>query len=218
MTRSIAVILSGCGFLDGAEVTEATSTLIHLARHSAKTHVFAPDGDLSTVNHITQEAKGDARNILEESALICRGNIQALSQLKLADFDAIIFPGGFGVAKNLCDFAEKGANMSVAPAIAKLIQEAHEGSRPLGFFCIAPALAAKVLGPQQPMLTVGALDGTSEALASFGAEMVACEVTDFVTDRLNKVISTPAYMYDDATPYQVFTGIGRAIDELIEMA
>ena len=108
--------------------------------------------------------------------------------------------------------------MSVAPAIAKLIQEAHEGSRPLGFFCIAPALAAKVLGPQQPMLTVGALDGTSEALASFGAEMVACEVTDFVTDRLNKVISTPAYMYDDATPYQVFTGIGRAIDELIEMA
>ena len=41
------------------------------------------------------------RNVLVESARIARGRIHDLEGLLAAEYDAVIFPGGFGAAKNL---------------------------------------------------------------------------------------------------------------------
>ena len=41
------------------------------------------------------------RNVLVESARIARGAISPLSQLQVDQFAAVVFPGGFGAAKNL---------------------------------------------------------------------------------------------------------------------
>ena len=41
------------------------------------------------------------RNVLVESARIARGNISPLSTLSATSYDAVVFPGGFGAAKNL---------------------------------------------------------------------------------------------------------------------
>jgi enhancing lycopene biosynthesis protein 2 len=107
--KKVAVILSGCGFLDGAEITEAISTLIAIGQNGAEYKVFAPNKDVPETNHLTQKPTGEKRNVLQESARIARGDIQSLEKLKAQDFDALAFPGGYGAALHLCNFAEKGS-------------------------------------------------------------------------------------------------------------
>lgn len=217
MDRHVAVVLSGCGFLDGAEITESVSTLIALSEEEAKVRVFAPNITLKEVNHASSEETGSERNLLEESARIARGKIEDLEALNEKDFDAIIFPGGYGVAKNLCDFAVKGAGGRALPKVENLLKEFHEASKPIGAFCIAPALVSLVLGDEGVALTIGNDKDTADQISKTGADHVECEVDDYVTDREHKVISTPAYMYD-AAPHLVYKGIRGAIRELMEMA
>lgn len=217
MKRKIAVVLSGCGFLDGAEITEAVSTLIALSKHGVEYQCFAPDMNVIAVDHIQQNVGGDRRNVLLEAARICRGNIKELKDLNEVDFDALIFPGGYGVAKNLCTFAEKGAAAEVPAVIKTLIQGFHSSSKPIGAFCIAPALIALCLKDENPNMTIGKDPVTAAELTKLGTNHINCEVTDFVTDRENKIVSTPAYMYE-AEAFEVFTGIEKAVAELVEMA
>ncbi|MFK8139235.1 MAG: isoprenoid biosynthesis glyoxalase ElbB [Bdellovibrionales bacterium] len=217
MERNIAVVLSGCGYLDGAEVTEAVSSLVALSKEGAKYQVFAPDIDLKEVNHQTSEETGQTRNVLLESARISRGNVENISKLNVDKFDALVLPGGFGAAKNLSDFASKGYKASVNESLSKCMKIFFEQSKPIAAFCISPAIVGLVLGNDEIAVTIGSDLSTSKEIEKTGAEHIVCDVTDFVTDREHKIITSPAYMYD-AKPHEVFIGIEKAIRELIEMA
>ena len=215
--KKIAIVISGCGFKDGAEITETVSTLIALTETGAQYQVFAPDLTVETTNHLTDATEG-THSILAESARIARGDVKKLTSLKANDFDGIIFPGGYGAAKHLCNFATEGSNCKPLPEAQSVIEDFHKADKPIGAFCIAPALIASVLGPQGVTLTIGDDVETAREIEKMGAVHATCTVDNFVTDREFKVITTPAYMYDKATPFQVFTGIRRAVRELIEMA
>lgn len=149
--KKVAVILSGCGFLDGAEITEAISTLIAIGQNGAAYEVFAPNKDVEETNHLTQKPTGQKRNVLQEAARIARGEIQPLEQLKAKDFDALAFPGGFGAALHLCNFAEKGSGGQIDPQVARVVKEFADSQKPIAAICIAPAIMALALGKKASM-------------------------------------------------------------------
>jgi len=194
----VGVILSGCGVFDGSEIHEAVITLLALDRAGAEAVCMAPDMDqMHVVNHLTgTPAEGEKRNVLVESARIARGKIRNIADVKASDIDALILPGGFGAAKNLCDFAVKGPDCTVHPEVSRLIGEVVAAKKPLAAICIAPALVSKVLGGKKlsHKLTIGNDEETASALQSMGSEHVACPVSEFVVDREKKIVTTPAYM------------------------
>lgn len=195
--RKVGVVLSGCGVYDGSEINEAVITLLALDRAGAEAFCMAPDVDqMHVVNHLTGEvAEGESRNVLVESARIARGNIVDIKSVTVADYDALILPGGFGAAKNLCDFAVNGPDCSVHPEVARLLKETVQGGKPLGAVCIAPALLARVLGSEfAPSLTIGSDTGTAEAVQKMGATHIDCPVKEVVVDREHKIVTSPAYM------------------------
>ena len=214
--KNVAVVLSGCGFKDGAEITESVSTLIALGNNGATYQVFAPDLSITATDHLTDKPCGE-RNLMSESARIARGQVKPLTELKPNDFDALAFPGGFGAALHLCEFAKSGAECKVNPEVESAIKGFHADSKPIATICIAPALIARVLGSHGVTVTIGNDMDTASEIEKTGAHHVECTVDDYVTDRESKVITTPAYMYD-AQPYEVFKGISGAIKELVEMA
>lgn len=215
----VAVVLSGCGVFDGSEIHEAVSTLIHLSRHDAEVHCFAPDVDQpSVINHLTGEPAGERRNTLVESARIARGHVKPLSQCRASDFDAVFFPGGFGAAINLCDFADKGSDCTVNRDVDRVLNEFHDAGKPIGMCCIAPVIAAKAFGKAGPVtLTLGDASDASKAAEAMGATHQIAGVTEVVTDEPNHLLTTPAYMHGQAPIHQVFDGIGQMIDQTLAM-
>ena len=126
MSKKVAVILSGCGFKDGGEIYEATLTLLALDEADAVVQCFAPDmPQLHVVNHLTGEEMPESRNVLVEAARLARGHIRPVTEARVADFDALIIPGGFGAAKNLCNFAVKGSDMTVQPEVLAFAKGMH---------------------------------------------------------------------------------------------
>ena len=216
--KKIAVILSGCGYLDGAEITEAVSTLVSIGQHGADYKCFAPNKDMVETNHLTQKSTGQNRNVLQEAARIARGEIQSLEDLKIQDFDALAFPGGFGAALHLCDFAQKGSGGNVDSEVLRIVKEFHDSKKPIAAICIAPALMALAFGDKGVNVTIGDDQGTASEVEKTGAKHSNCEVEKYVVDVANKVITTPAYMYGGAKPHQIFEGVSGAIAELIKMA
>lgn len=193
--KTVAVILCGSGHLDGSEIHEATLTLLHLSHNGAQYQCFAPDKNQTTVkNHVTREPFDEKRNCLVEAARIARGNIKPITSLKASDYDALILPGGFGAALNLCDFALKGKDCTVDSDVVRIIKEFHALKKTIGAICIAPVIVAKVLGSQGVQVTIGTDAGTAAAITSFGARHVNKNVNEICVDETNRVISTPAYM------------------------
>ncbi len=194
----VGVCLSGCGVYDGTEIHEAVLTLLALDRAGAEILCFAPDkAQLHVVDHLKGEVvEGESRNVLVESARIARGQIRPASEVGAADFDALIFPGGYGAAKNLCDFAVRGAEAEPDPEVARIVRETLEAGKPLGAICISPAVLAAVLrgSSRRVELTIGNDLETAEALEAMGVKHVACPVRDVHVDEGNNVVSTPAYM------------------------
>jgi enhancing lycopene biosynthesis protein 2 len=198
MAKRIGVILSGCGVYDGSEIHEAVITLLAIDRAGAEAICMAPDvPQMHVINHLAGEpAEGETRNVLVESARIARGNIKDIATVKIADIDALILPGGFGAAKNLCDFAVQGADCTVTPEVARLVKEMHAAKKPIAAVCIAPAVLSKVLGNEEiaHRLTIGNDEDTAEALSKMGTDHIECPVREFVIDRENMLVSSPAYM------------------------
>lgn len=214
--KKIAVVLSGNGVFDGAEIHEATLTLLSIANNGAEYHCFAPDiNQAHVINHITGEEMPETRNVLIEAARIARGNIKPLSDYKAEDYDAIIFPGGFGVAKNLCTFAFDGADCSVNPEVETAIRNTVVAEKPIGALCISPALIAKVLGDIE--VTIGEDAETASAIETLGATHIKTTHGEIVVDEKYKVITTPCYMLN-ATITQIATGAENAVKKLLEMA
>lgn len=222
MGKKIAVVLCGSGRADGSEIHESVSILVHLSRHAHAYQCFAPDApQRDVINHATDKPQaGLSRNMMVEAARISRGNIKPLIDLTSKDFDAVAFPGGFGAAKNLCDFAIKGSDCEVIPDVVRVIKDFHAAKKPIALCCIAPVLAARVLGTRMNgpgcRVTIGTDAQTANAIATMGSENIAKAVRDVCVDEPNRLITTPAYMFD-ATPFEVFEGIGKMIDTLTAM-
>ncbi len=220
MMKRVAVVLSGCGVFDGAEIHESVLTLLALARRGAEAVCVAPDIDQAqVVDHVTgTPVEGERRNVLRESARIARGSIRALSNLSVSEVDAVVFPGGFGAAKNLCTFADDGPECRVEPSVERLLLDAYEASKPIGAVCIAPALVARVLGRKADGLevTIGVDEATAAAIEKMGAVHVPCDVRSAHVDRRNKVVTTPAYMLARGVE-EVEEGVDRLVDELLRL-
>ena len=216
--KKIALLLSGCGFLDGSEIHEAVLTLLALDRAGAEAVCLAPDiTQHHVINHYSGEViPGESRNLLVESARIARSRITDLKNIDTLALDAMILPGGYGVAKNLSNYAFKGADCTVDPDVAAAVQSFYKAGKPLGFICIAPVIAAKLLGREQLNLTIGNDPQTAADIEAMGASHIECPVCNTVLNRAKKVVSTPAYMFD-APIGDVAKGIEKLVEELLSL-
>lgn len=214
--KKIAVILAGNGVFDGAEIHEATLTLLAIVQQGAAYQCFAPDIEQAhVINHATGEEMDEKRNVLVEAARIARGDIKALSEYDASEYDAIVFPGGFGAAKNLCSFAFDGVDCKVDANVEKAIKDTANAQKPIGALCISPALIAKVLGDVK--LTIGKDKGTANAVETMGATHIETNHGEIVVDEKHKVITTPCYMLD-ANIVQIAEGTSNIIEKILEMA
>lgn len=215
--KKIGVVLSGCGVRDGSEIHEAVFTLLAIDRQGAEAVCMAPNADFPVTDHLAMQESGEKRNALVESARIARGNIRDIAEVKAGELDAIIFPGGFGAAKNLCDFAMKGAAAAVHPQVSRLLKEMAAAGKPIGAICIAPVLIAAVLGKESaPTLTIGNDAGTASEIEKTGAKHQDCPVTEFVVDAKNKLVSTPAYMLANRIS-EAYEGIDKCVREVVKL-
>jgi len=220
-TLKVAVLLAGCGHLDGAEVREAVLTLLALDQHGASFQCMAPNADqFHVINHATgQPVPGATRNILEEASRIARlGQCLDLAAAKVGDYDALVMPGGYGVAKNHCTFAFKGAEGEVQADVAAFVRGFFDAKKPVGALCIAPALVALILhGRASADLTLGNDPGCATAVETLGQhhKITAC-AREIIIDEALKLVTTPAYMFDDARLSDVWVGIERCVAEVLK--
>ena len=214
--KKFAVILAGCGRKDGSEINEAITLLLSIEQHHCEYQCFAPDRpQTEVVDHLTDKKVANAkRNILTEAARLARSNVRPVEEYKADDFDGLLFSGGYGVAKNLCDYAYKGAAMEVQPDVARAIIETHEAHKPIGGMCIAPVMFAKLI--PNVCVTLG-MEGTPDAdnVRKMGAEHVQTEHGDVCADNAELVFTTPAYMLD-ATLKDVYDGAYNLIDTIVD--
>ena len=216
MSKKVAVILSGCGVYDGAEIYESVITLLRLDQRGAQVQCFAPNiAQLHVINHLTGEEMPESRNVLVESARIARGEIKDIREADAEDFDALIIPGGFGSAKNLSNFAIEGTGCTVQPDVLALTEAFAEAGKPVGLICISPALAAKIYGPGVTC-TIGNDAETAAALNKMGATHKDCAVSDIVEDKARKLVTTPAYMLAQSIS-EAASGINKLVDRVLEL-
>lgn len=212
--KKFAVVLSGSGVFDGAEIHEATLTMLAIMRQGGTYQCFAPDiPQHHVVNHITGDEMNETRNVLIESARIARGDIKPLSEFDGKDFDALIFPGGFGAAKNLSTVAFEGPNAVVNPEVEKSVLQMIELKKPIGALCISPAFIAKILGAVN--VTIGQDKGTAEAIEAMGGTHVETDHGDVVFDEEKLVYTTPCYMLD-ATILDIDDGANNIVAAMME--
>lgn len=224
---TVAVVLSGSGVYDGSEVHEASAALVSLTRAGADVVCYAPD---ASQMHVIDHSKGapaenETRNVLAESARISRGNMKPITELTSSAADAVIFPGGFGAAKNLSDFAVKGGDMTVIPEVERVLKDFHVAKKPIGLCCIAPMLAAKVLGGNGVTITLGKSDdgsgkwpyaGSLEAAKGLGANVVEKAVDEITVDEANQVVTTPAFMYEGKF-HEIHDGVAKMVNAVLSM-
>ncbi len=215
--KKIGVLLSGCGVFDGAEIHESVLTLFFLDKAGASYICMAPDMEFEVVDHLTQQPSGEKRSVIVESARIARGEIKNIKDVKADDIDALILPGGFGAAKNLSDFALKGADAKVHPEVSRLLNEMMSAGKPVGAICIAPATVAKALCDRKPQVTIGNDVGTASAIEKTGAIHVEAKVDEICVDEKNKIVTTPAYMLGPGIK-DIALGIEKLVNKIISMS
>jgi enhancing lycopene biosynthesis protein 2 len=217
--KKAAVILCGSGFKDGSEIRESVGVLWALSEQGAGVSIFAPDeAQADVVNCLTgQTVQGESRNQLVEAARIARGAVKPITQLKAADFDFLVIPGGFGAAKNLCSFAAEGSGGKVHGEVKRVLEDFHGGGKPVGAVCIAPAVLALAFKGKGFELTLGAGGEAAAELEKLGHKHIPKAAREWHVDKANKVVSTPAYMHDNAPLHEIFTGIQGLVRELCRL-
>ena len=215
----VGVLLSGCGVKDGSEIHEATLTLYFLDRAGAEIICMAPDrAQLDVVDHTSGSPSEEKRNVMIESARIARGDIRDIKTIKADDLDAIIIPGGFGAAKNLCSFAVDGAACTVDEGVAALLVELHRNKKPVGALCIAPAVVVAALGKIcSPKITIGNDEATAAAMEAMGARHEVASVDEIVVDVENRIVTTPCYMLAKSIG-EFGAGVEKLVAKIIELA
>jgi enhancing lycopene biosynthesis protein 2 len=129
-----------------------------------------------------------------------------------------MLPGGFGVAKNHCTFAFHGPDATVRQDVADFTMAFFKAKKPVGAICISPALVALVLNKtgRHGKLTLGSGDGVMRSIEDVGQEHVeVLSPRDVVVDEELKLVTTPAYMFDDARLSDVFVGIDRCVSAVL---
>jgi len=214
MMKKFAVVLSGCGVYDGSEIHEATLSMLAIKELGGDYQCFAPDiMQHHVINHLTGNEMPEERNVLVESARIARGNIKPLSAFRDKDFDALLFPGGFGVAKNLSSIAFDGAKASVNAEVETVIKAMHKAKKPIGALCISPTILTKVLGDVH--VTIGNDENTIEVIETLGGTHIETEHGDVVYDAENLVFTTPCYMLD-AQLSDIWDGAYNIVDAMMK--
>lgn len=216
MRKKVGVLLSGCGVFDGSEIHEAVLTLLFLDQAGVDVLCMAPDVDFHVIDHVTQKPTGEKRNALVESARISRGDIKDVREVSAEHLDALVVPGGFGAAKNLSDFAEKGPDAVVHPEVSRLFREMVSAGKPLGAICIAPATLAKALSDRTPLVTIGNDAGTAAAIEKAGGKHADRAVDEICVDETNRIITTPAYMLGPGVK-DVAAGIEKLVKQIVAM-
>lgn len=146
---------------------------------------------------------------ITEAARIARGKIKPLDSLHVHEFDALAIAGGFGVVKNLCNFAFAGREASLHSDVSQALLPFIKAEKPMGALCIAPlvlALLCREAHIQGAEFTLGsgsAHDAIS-ALEYWGSKHKATEPGQACIDSARRFVSAPAYMFDDATPADIF--------------
>jgi len=214
--KKFAIVLSGCGVFDGAEIHEATMTMLAIDQADAEYTLFAPDIDQAhVINHLNGEVMNEKRNVLIEAARIARGKIASLSSFDAGNFDALVFPGGFGVAKNLCTYAFDGQAFAVNAEVEKIIKDMHSAGKPIGALCISPVLMAKVLPGSK--LTIGTDEGTAADIVNAGSEHIRVENhSGVVVDEKNKLVTNPCYMLDGKIS-DIYNGARATVQALMTL-
>ncbi len=213
--KMIAVVLSGCGHQDGAEIHETTLTLWAIHKHGAEFQCFAPNTmQQHVLNHITGQEMDEQRNVMVEAARIARGKIKDIKEFNQNEFDGIVFPGGLGAAKNLCTYALEGPDCTVNPDVDRAVRDMHAASKPIGALCIAPVIIAKVLGSIE--LTIGQDDNTARNLELMGATHSVSGHGEIVVDRDNKVVTTPCYMLQSRVD-QIAEGAENLVKAVLDL-
>ena len=217
MAARVGLVLSGCGVMDGSEIHEAVSILIALDRRGAKIVCTAPNiPQAVTLNHLTKKPEAHGRRVLDEAARIARGNVRDIATVNADELDALVFPGGYGAAKNLSTFAVDGANCKVNDQVERLVRAMRAAGKPIGLACIAPVIAAKLFG-KAVTVTIGTDRGTADAIRSMGAKHEDVAETDVCIDEANRVVSTPCYM-NNVGPWTVYQGAEKMVEEVLRMA
>ncbi|NXF99091.1 GAL3A protein, partial [Sakesphorus luctuosus] len=224
MGKRVAVVLAGCGVYDGSEIHEASAVLVHLSREGAQAEVFAPNiSQMHVVDHVKGQPTQEQRNVLVESARIARGNIRDLAELDVKGLDALIIPGGFGVAKNLSTWATQGKNCTICREVEDVLRAFHAAQKPIGLCCISPVLAAKLFPGCE--VTVGhdtecerwPYAQTAVSLRELGCHHVPSGVTEAHVDRRHRLVTTSAFMCN-APVHEIHDGIGRMVHEVLRLA
>jgi len=216
--KHIAVVLCGSGYKDGSEIRESVLTLLALSHQGAHFTCFACDDfQYDVVNCLTGETvANEKRHMLIESARIARGDVRPLTELNVKNFDGIIFPGGFGAAKNLCTFAFHGSSGSVRADVQSILDSFYQSKKPIGAICIAPAILALAFRNKGLTLTVGAAGETADEIIKLGHKHQACRADECVVDRTHRMATCPAYMYDDAPLADIYRGIEGVVKAVLE--
>jgi enhancing lycopene biosynthesis protein 2 len=180
--------------------------------------LFAPDIEqYHTVDHDSGKELDQKRNVLVEAARIARGKIKKLKDADSSKLDGIIIPGGFGVAKNLSTFAFEGARAKVNSDFEKLVKNMFNEKKPIGAICISPAVLCLILKDKGIHVTIGNDRATVEEISRLGAHHVVTSADGFYVDGDNKIVSTPAYMYEETTISKVSKGIEGCISAVVEL-
>jgi len=215
--KTVGVILAGSGVYDGAEIHEAVLTMLALDKRGVNMVLMAPNvNQHHVINHLNGQEMNETRNVLIEAARIARGNIKDIKDVDPSTLDAVILPGGFGVAKNLCDFAFKGEDCTVEPSVLDFLTEIVKEKKPLGAVCIAPVLVAKIYEKlnKKAELTIGTDKETADKVEKMGNTHVSCLVKEFHIDKENNIVSTPAYMLGQRIS-EVAEGIDKTVEALL---
>ncbi len=213
--KKIAVLLSGCGVRDGSEIHEATLALLWIVKSRCEPVFLAPnEPQKDVIDHRTDNPVNESRNCLTEAARIARGDIRDISEMRAADFDALILPGGSGAVKNLLT----ADGSKTKPEVARLLGETHKAGKPIGAICIAPLVVAKAFEEMgvSLTLTIGSDAAVARQIQSCGHRHVNCGAGDAIIDRKNKIASTPAYMLAKDIG-EVEAGVKKLVTAVVEM-
>lgn len=220
----VAVLLSGCGVYDGAEIHESVLTLLALKQKNLEIICVAPDQKQHhVINHSNGEELKEERNVFTESSRIARGEIIKLGDLDYKEINSLVMPGGFGAAKNLSSWAFKSADCDILPEVKNLIIHCIENKKPIVSLCISPVLIAKSLEgtKYQPQLTLGSTQKKSpyeikemhQGLESLGVSTKECSADEISIDEELKIITAPCYMMEIGID-QLHNNIQSAIEKL----
>ncbi len=214
--KHFAIVLSGCGVYDGSEIHEAVMTMLAIDKNHCQYSIFAPDIlQFHVINHLSGDEMAETRNVLVESARIARGKIESIDKLNVNDFDGIIFPGGFGAAKNLSTYAFKGIDCDVNSSIAEIIQNFHFAKKPIGGLCISPVLLSKVI--PHCTVTIGDDVNTAHDIDGMGGTHIISKHGEAVVDSNNKIVTSACYMLE-ASIGQIFDDADAVVKAMIEIA